>query len=169
MIAGVFPNQLNVLMPAVPPGPVTVQVTATCGGTHPVNGNRSGVAVDVASPEFFSKSGAIAASGVNGPIVAGGTVEAYGTGWGATSPAIAPGMVPGSAAELAATPSLTLGGEAIPAADILYAGISPCCAGVYQVDFVVPGDAPAGNLPLVITVGGISSPSNAYLMVGGAQ
>ena len=96
----------------------------------------------------------------------GATVEAYGTGWGPTSPAIAPGMVPGSAAQLATAPSLTLGGETIPAAGILYAGVSPCCAGVYQVDFVVPSDAVAGDLPLVITVGGISSPASAYLVVG---
>lgn len=170
-IAGVFPNQLNVLVPTLPAtgpatGAVTVQVTTNCSASHAVSGNRSAVAVDVASPEFFVNSGAIAAIGVNGPIVAGGTVEVYGTGWGATSPAVAPGMVPGSAAQLATPPSLTLGGEAIPAADILYAGISPCCAGVYQVDFVIPDDVPAGNLPLVITAGGISSPANAYLTVG---
>ncbi len=165
-IAGVFPNQLNVLVPAVPPGPATVQVMANCGGTHSVNGNMGGVKVDVASPEFFTSSGAVAAVGVNGPIVAGGIVEAYGTGWGATSPAVAPGTVPGGATQLAALPSLMLGDEAVPAADILYAGLSPCCAGIYQVDFVVPGDVVPGSLPLTITVNGITSPANAYLVVG---
>ena len=144
---------------------MTVQVTANCNGTHTVSGNIGGVASDIASPEFFTQSGAIAADGVNGPIVAGATVEAYGTGWGATSPAIPPGTVPGTAAQLATPPSLTLGGESISAANILYAGISPCCAGLYQVDFIVPSDAPAGNLPLIITVNGISSPPSAYLTV----
>ena len=166
-LAGVFPNQLNVLVPALPVGPVTVQVTADCGSSHPVKGNRGGVAADVASPEFFSQGGAIAATGINGPIVAGGTVEAYGTGWGATSPAIAPGTVPGGATPLAALPSLTIGGEAVPAANILYAGLSPCCAGIYQLDFVIPNDVPAGKLPLILTVGAISSPGNTYLVVGG--
>jgi uncharacterized protein (TIGR03437 family) len=159
-VAGVFPHQLNVLAPTVPAGPVTVQVTANCNGSHPVSSNIGGVAADVASPEFFVAGGTIAAT------VNGGTVEAYGTGWGATSPAVAPGTVPGSAAPLASAPSLTLGGEEIPAANILYAGLSPCCAGVYQVDFVLPSDITSGNLPLVITVSGISSPANAVLALG---
>jgi uncharacterized protein (TIGR03437 family) len=168
-IVNVAPNQLTVLVPALPSWPMTVQVTANCGSSHAVNGNKSGVAVNVASPEFFSDAtggNAISATGVNGPIVAGGIVEAYGTGWGATNPAVGPGAVPGVAAQLATLPSLTLGGEAIPVANILYAGLSPCCAGIYQVDFVIPNDIPSGNLPLVITVYGISSPGDAYLAVG---
>jgi len=62
--------------------------------------------------------------------------------------------------------SLTLGGTAIPSSDILYAGISPCCAGFYQVDFKVPPGTPSGALPLVITIAGFSSPPNAYIEVG---
>ena len=166
----VFPNQLNVVAPALPPGPVTVQVTANCGGAHPLSGNRSGVVMNGVSPEFFTDAthgNSIPASGVNGPLVAGGIVEAYGTGWGATNPAMAPGAVPGIAAQLASMPSLFVGGEPIPPANILYAGLSPCCAGIYQVDFVLPAGIPNGNLPLVITVEwGISSPANAYLAVG---
>jgi uncharacterized protein (TIGR03437 family) len=168
-IAGVFPNQLNVLVPALPAGAVTVQVTANCGSSHAVNGNRSGIAVNVASPEFFTDAtsgNTIPAAGINGPVAPGGIAEVYGTGWGATNPAVSPGMVPGGAAQLASMPSLTLGGEAIPPENIFYAGISPCCAGIYQVDFTIPNDVPSGNLPLVITVNGIASPPGAYLVVG---
>ena len=168
-IAGVFPNQLNVLVPALIAGAVTVQVTANCGSSHPVNGNMSGVAANWVSPEFFTDTtngNLIPATGIDGPITAGGIVEAYGTGWGGTNPAIAPGTLPGGAAQLALGMSMTLGGEAIPAANILYAGVSPCCAGIFQVDFVIPNDVPSGNLPLVITVNGISSPGNAFLVVG---
>lgn len=176
-VTGVFPNQINVQAPALPPGPVTVQVTANCGGSNPVAGNLSGVPVDAASPEFFSSvdpitgRSSIAASNVaGGPITPGATVEAYGTGWGATSPSIPPGTVPGAAAPLASPPELLLGGVAVPAANILYAGASPCCAGLYQVDFTVPTGTPAGLQPLVITVNGISSPVNAYITVwGGGQ
>jgi len=93
-------------------------------------------------------------------------VEAYGTGWGLTLPAVAPMTIPGAAAQLASGLTLTLGGLQVPAANILYAGVSPCCAGLYQVDFTVPSGTPSGNLPLVITVNGVSSPANAYLAVG---
>jgi uncharacterized protein (TIGR03437 family) len=168
-IAGVFPNQLNVLVPALPPGAATVQVTSNCGSSRAVSGNRSGIAVNGVSPEFFTdvtSNNTIPAAGINGPVAPGGIAEVYGTGWGATNPAIVPGMVPGGTAQLASMPSLTLGSEAIPPQNILYAGLSPCCAGIYQVDFTLPDDVLPGNLPLIITVNGISSPSNAYLVVG---
>jgi uncharacterized protein (TIGR03437 family) len=174
-VTGVFPNQINVQTPSLPPGPATVQVTANCGGPMPMPGNVGAVTVDEASPEFFSSRDAgsglnfIAASNVTGgAIFPGSLVEAYGTGWGTTRPAIAAGNVPGAPAPLAAHVSLRLGSVHLSDAGILYAGMSPCCAGLYQLDFIVPADTPSGNLPLVITVNGVSSPSNAYINVGGS-
>lgn len=164
-ITGVFPDQINAQVPDLPPGPVTVEVTANCGTTSPLPGNVGGVVVNTASPEFFSSPGS--GSGVNiiAATVTNGVVEAYGTGWGATSPAIPAGTVPGVAAQLVAPVEMMLGGVPVPTGNILYAGISPCCAGLYQVDFTIPDGTPSGNLPLVITVDGISSPANAYLSV----
>ena len=158
-ITGVFPNQINVQLPALPPGPVTVRVTANCGGNQPLSGNLAAVTVVNASPEFFTSEGVVAAN------ISNGIVEAYGTGWGLTSPAIPPGVIPGIAAPLVTAPSITLGGVQIPAVNILYAGASPCCAGLYQVDFTLPPGIPPGKLPLVITVDGSSSPPNAYLLL----
>jgi uncharacterized protein (TIGR03437 family) len=173
-ITGVFPNQINLQVPVLPPGAVTVQVTTHCGGSNAVVGNFGAVRVDAASPEFFSSSDPasslmqIAAANVaGGDISAGSIVEAYGTGWGVTNPPIAPGAIPIVAAPLANPPTLFLGGTAVPSANILYAGISPCCAGVYQVDFKIPSGAPPGPQTLVITINGISSPPNAYINVIG--
>jgi uncharacterized protein (TIGR03437 family) len=189
-ITGVFPNQLNVVVPSVPPGPLTVRVTANCGAkSGSISGNVAAVSANSASPEFFSyapdpvagKNPVAAVNVTTGwpiglagmiagvttkPVTPGSIVEAYGTGWGATAPAIAPGAIPGTAAQLASGLTLTLGGSAVPAADILYAGASPCCAGLYQVDFTVPAGTASGNLPLVITVNGLASPPNAYIAVG---
>jgi uncharacterized protein (TIGR03437 family) len=172
LVTAVFPNQINVQIPALAPGPVTVQVTANCGGTNPVASNRGAVQVDTASPEFYSSadlaSGRSSIAAINvasGPITAGSIVEAYGTGWGETSPAIPPGSLPAGPAQLTVLPAILLGGLPVPAANILYAGVSPCCAGLYQVDFTVPAGTPAGNLSLIITVDGISSPASAYITV----
>jgi uncharacterized protein (TIGR03437 family) len=180
-ITGVFSNQLNVVVPSLPPGPAVVQATANCGSRNGVSGNRAAVAVEAASPEFFAftvdpvsgkdpiaavKLPAGSPIGTAAPVIAGATVEAYGTGWGSTLPAVAPMTIPGAAAQLASGLTLTLGGTQVPAANILYAGVSPCCAGLYQVDFTVPSGTPSGNLPLVVTVNGVSSPPNAYLAVG---
>jgi uncharacterized protein (TIGR03437 family) len=171
-ITGVFPNQINVQVPALPPGPVTVRVITNCGALSPISGNFGAVQVDAVSPEFFSVadpgSGRILVAATNvagGPITPGSTVEAYGTGWGATSPAIAPGAIPLVAATLASAPTLLLGGTPVPAANILYAGVSPCCAGLYQLDFQVPYFTMPGPQTLVLTINGISSPPNAYINV----
>ena len=61
--------------------------------------------------------------------------------------------------------SFTFGGTPLPAANIFYAGVAPCCAGLYQMNFKVPSGTPTGNQPLVITVNGIASPPNAFLTV----
>ncbi len=45
------------------------------------------------------------------------------------------------------------------------AGITPGSPGLYQVDIQVPPGTPNGNLPLVISIGGIQSPAGAYLPV----
>jgi len=72
---------------------------------------------------------------------------------------------PGAAAPLASPVELLLGGVEVPAANVLYAGISPCCAGLYQLDFTIPAGTPPGNIPLVMVVDGVSSPANANIIV----
>jgi uncharacterized protein (TIGR03437 family) len=185
---GVYPSQINVQVGALPPGPVTVQVTTGCGTSNAVTSNYAGVAVQAASPEFFYY--AIDPTGGSNPVAAantstgakigppgllpgvtlvpakpGDTVEVYATGFGATSPSFGLGAIPGKGAMVAAPYSLTLGGVPIPASDIAYAGVSPCCVGLYQLDFTIPAGTPSGQLPLVITIAGAPSPSEAYLEV----
>jgi len=36
---------------------------------------------------------------------------------------------------------------------------------VYQVNIQVPSNVPTGDQPFVITIGGVSSPSGAYITV----
>jgi uncharacterized protein (TIGR03437 family) len=187
-MSSIYPGQLNVQVPALPPGPVTVQVTLNCGTSTAITSNFAGVIVQAASPEFFSflpdpvagnnpiaainavTFGLIGAPGLLAgatftPAKAGTIVEAYGTGWGLTNPALGVGVIPGAAVTLASPYTLTLGGTNLPASSILYAGASPCCAGLYQVDFTVPAGTPSGNQPLVITVGGVPSASHAFIAV----
>jgi len=46
-------------------------------------------------------------------------------------------------------PVLTIGGKA---AQVLFSGLTPCCAALYQINAIVPPDAPAGNQPVVIMI-----------------
>jgi uncharacterized protein (TIGR03437 family) len=66
---------------------------------------------------------------------------------------------------IAAPYSLMLGGVPVPASDIKYVGVSPCCVGLYQLDFTIPSGTPSGQLPLVITIAGAPSPSQAFLEI----
>jgi uncharacterized protein (TIGR03437 family) len=186
-ILAVYPTQINLQVGALPAGAATVQVTVNCGTSNALASNIGGVVVQAASPEFYSflpsptgnnpvtaitlPSGTyvgppgLIAGATFAPVAAGAIVQAYGTGWGTTTPAFGLGVLPGSVGNLASAYSLTLGGVTVPPANILYAGISPCCAGFYQIDFTVPSDTPSGNQSLVITVAGEASPPGAYIAV----
>jgi uncharacterized protein (TIGR03437 family) len=92
------------------------------------------------------------------PASAGDALVIYCAGLGAVSP-----MVPAGSAAPTSTLSTTvntttakIGGQA---AQVLFSGLAPGFAGLYQVDVLVPsGIAAAADAPVILTVGGISSP-----------
>jgi adhesin/invasin len=87
------------------------------------------------------------------PAAPGETIVFYVAGMGLTSPGVASGIASPST-NLAVpidTPALTLNGAPVPAANIIFAGLTPTLVGLYQVDFTVPANAPNGDLPLVLT------------------
>jgi len=51
------------------------------------------------------------------------------------------------------------------AADILYAGVSPGIAGLYQVNIRVPANLPDGDHEIVLRLGSFRTPGLAYLAV----
>jgi uncharacterized protein (TIGR03437 family) len=89
----------------------------------------------------------------------------FGTSFGATNPAVAPGEIPAAATAVTAGNSVTLGGRELPAGNILYLGVTPGNPGLYQLNLVLPEDTPAGDLPLVLRIGGAASPAGPYLTV----
>jgi uncharacterized protein (TIGR03437 family) len=60
---------------------------------------------------------------------------------------------------------VTIGGVEIPAADVAYIGIAPCCAGLYQLVVKIPPGASSGNLPVLLTIEGRSSPEGPFVGV----
>ena len=89
------------------------------------------------------------------PAKPGETIVLYGTGFGPTSPPIAQGIVTDKVYNLSPTPTATLGGIA---AQVSFAGLSPGFGQVYQFNVVVPSGLPDGDVPVVASTGGYSSP-----------
>ena len=99
------------------------------------------------------------------PASPGGFLQIYVTGLGKATPdgSLSGAVLPtGSVApasgnplyETLAKPTVTIGGKA---ATVLFSGIAPGYAGLYQVDIQIPADVGTGNdVPIEISIGGQS-------------
>ena len=99
------------------------------------------------------------------PAKAGEILTLYLLGMGATNPAVPTGQLAPIVEPLArvtAQPIVTVNGEN---AEIFYAGLTPMSIGLYQINFRVPNDAPAGDLDLVVTQNGV--PANSTKLTVG--
>jgi uncharacterized protein (TIGR03437 family) len=161
----VSPTQINVLAPAdTSTGAVSVTVTNS-GGTSAA----ASAMLLAAAPALFASGGNVAAVRPDGTVIdgssvsakAGDTIELFGTGFGATSPAVTPGVVFQGSAPLVGTATVTIGGVN---AVVSYAGLVG--TGLYQLNVVVPALA-SGTYPVLASVGGVSSQGGVVLKVAG--
>jgi uncharacterized protein (TIGR03437 family) len=189
-ITYVSPGQINFQVPTVPVNTsVSVQVITGCGGASPVMSNAVSVPVLAATPEFLywvkNANGQNPVIAVNAqtyayvgapglipsltfvPAKAGDVLTIYGISFGPTNPAVAPGAAPSAIAPSVGTPVVTLGSTTLDPASVLYAGVSPGTAGLYQLNIVVPPGLASGNYPLALTLGTFSTPAGGYLTVQG--
>ena len=160
----VSPAQINVLAPAdASSGAVSVTVANSAGTSA-----AASATLLAAAPALFASNGNVAAVRPDGTVIdgsavpakAGETIELFGTGFGATSPAVTPGVVFQGSAPLVAAASVTIGGVN---SVVSYAGLVG--TGLYQINVTVPA-LTGGNYPVVASVGGVSSQSGVVLKVG---
>jgi uncharacterized protein (TIGR03437 family) len=169
-----------------PLGETTVQAVTGCRGTAEVKSNSLTVSVAAVSPEFLffktnpdgrnparainPETGAPVGSedlipGQSAPARPGATVGLILTGLGVTDPALQSGIIPDAQAPLIERPVVLLGDAELPADRLVYAGVRPGAAGEYMVTITVPEDAPEGDVPVTVRIGGVSTPAGAYLTV----
>lgn len=152
------PTQINFQVPfEIPAGSATVSVSV--GGTPAAT--RS-IAVRGAAPGIFLLDQGHAAAlnqdfSVNGPgrpAAPGSVLQVFLTGLGAVDHPV-PNGAAAPADPLSRVPGVTASIAGQPAS-LLFAGLAPGFAGLYQVNVVVPQIAP-GGYPLQISAGGAAS------------
>jgi len=162
-------TQINAQAPfSLAPGLVSARVILNPDLVNQVMSDAATVSVQTLSPAFFTYgSGTVAATSgaasIADPAVVPGSVFAkpgdivslWATGLGATTPALVEGAIAGGVAPIAGTVVLTVGGIAVPASDILYAGLSPTSInGLYQINVRLPTGLPDGKATLTLEVNG---------------
>lgn len=95
----------------------------------------------------------------------------YGTGWGETTVALEAGELATTAAEVlpSANRIVSFGGVVMDPADILYVGVTPQAAGLFQLAIRVPANAQPGDNQVVLAVYGKSTPVGPIVPVAGSQ
>jgi uncharacterized protein (TIGR03437 family) len=100
------------------------------------------------------------------PAQPGEIVVLFASGLGPTNPAAIPDQIPQQAASV--TPmsnfSMLINGVAVNPQQILYAGVTPMFAGLFQINVQLPGDV-ASNPQIQIGYAGIFSPAGRSLPV----
>jgi len=150
----VSPTQLNVQIPYETPVNSNVQLTVTNNGQTASTTLR----LAAAAPGIFVDSNG--APVPNTSATRGSIVSLYITGDGAVTPALATGASPSASTALSNLPkptqstTVTIGGVS---ATIDFIGIPPGLAGVTQINYLVPANAPTGAQPVIVTVGSVPS------------
>jgi uncharacterized protein (TIGR03437 family) len=131
------------------------------------NGQNPLAAVDYSSGVFVGTPGLITGASF-APAKPGDILVLYGVGFGATSPAVAPGVLaPTNATEATVGKAVVkIGGVT---ATVSYAGLAGGYAGLYQVNVLVPMGVQNGNQPITIQVNGGSSPTGGFVTIAGAN
>lgn len=166
----VSPGQVNFLVPGnLRPGSYELQLTLE-GRAGPL------VPVEVApsSPALFVRENRLAiATRPDGslvdkghPALPGEVVILHATGLGATRPAIRAGELAREPAELERMDDfeVTLNDIPLPRANLLYAGLAPGFAGLYQINCMLPPSLPA-DPEIRVKAGQLRSPERIVLPV----
>jgi len=163
----VSPSQINFMLPStLTPGDITVRVVR-----QGVTGPEVTITVANAAPELFELANYAIATHLDyslittdNPAQGGETVVLYGIGFGQTTPNVGVGAIPQAAARVISGIAVLLNGTPVDGSRILYAGVTPGSAGLYQVNLVLP-DAPGTDPEIRVAMGPQTSRAGLLLAV----
>ena len=152
-------TQINAQIPwGTAPGPATATVTSggTASAPFPFSVAPTGPGIfTFGSNRAVAQNEDYTLNNTGNGAAVGSFVIVYMTGGGAVDPSIDTGAAakPKPPSYVKAHSSATIGGKT---ADVLFLGMAPYFVGVVQADVKVPS-LPAGDYPVVITIGGVQS------------
>ena len=164
------PNQINFVVPSnLKAGAATVQLAR-----DGLSGPEVGVTLVDSSPGFFQLDAVtVVAAFPDGSVVTkekpaqgGQVIVLYAGGMGQTNPKTDYGVVPAIPAMILRMAELevTLDGIPVDRPLIFYAGITPGFAGLYQVNLILPADAPP-DPEIRVRIGNQSSPAGIHVPI----
>jgi uncharacterized protein (TIGR03437 family) len=169
-------NQINAVVPYAVDGSTSIPVTVQYAG---LPSTALAVPVQATTPGLFSRDASGTGPGAilnqdysynekARPAAVGSDVKLYCSGAGTTNPASVDGALATTTPpfpKLVAQPvTVKVGGID---AQVLYAGPAPgLIAGLTQIDILIPSGVPAASaVPVVVTIGGVSSQANLTVAV----
>lgn len=179
------PSQINVLAPGgTSSGPVRVEVKTPAGTSEASTVTSQAIApaffmYDAEGRRYIAAQHPPARSGLSAtpigkagliqdstPAAPGETIILYATGLGPTDPAVPVGQIPPGAARIRENITVRFGETA---ATVDYAGVSTCCAGLYQINVVVPQTLQSGDVAVTAQIGSLQTQPNAFITIRAAQ
>jgi uncharacterized protein (TIGR03437 family) len=172
-ITALTPNQINVFVPYEIANLTSVQITVDVDGvtstpvTIPIAPSAFGISTANASGSgqgaIFNQDGSLNSS--SNPAARGSIVTMFGTGEGVTTPAI-----PDGALEISTPYSTTQAPVTVrfgdQTAQIQYAGAAPFLpTGVFQINATIPTGVTPGDVPITVSIAGISTTRSVTVSV----
>jgi uncharacterized protein (TIGR03437 family) len=164
----ISPTQINFLIPYQFSATATVSVIVV---RQSAAGPTVQIQLNPTAPGLFVYNGFAMATHLNGtlispalPATSGEIIVLYVVGLGHTTPDTTSGRIVSVAAPITALSQLQveLNGKICPPANVLYAGLAPGFAGLYQINLIVPPLTPS-NPEIRVAVGNQISPASVLL------
>ncbi len=161
------PGQINFQVPREAPVNVLQEIQVAQVSTGQVLASWL-FRIDAESPGLFtvdgSGSGQIAAVNADGslnnganPAKAGSLVTLYATGQGLIKGMPADGQPAHGLIKTSQTPQVFINSGYVAPSDVLYSGLAPGFAGLWQINVKIPSDVPPGAVIVFISYSGINS------------
>ncbi len=155
VVSGMFTVRVNresLLSP-----PETIEVRSVSPGLFGWPAEREDNTLPaVATHQNFRPIGRDSPEGAT-PVRGGELLILWATGMGPTTPPVLSGELPNFASFALLPVRVLLNDVAVLGRDILYAGQAPGFAGLYQINVLLPEDAPSGEVGVAVEVDGVAS------------